>query len=85
MKAGRPKIPPLRLDPDAYDELRKQVLRRDSWRCQCCGAMSNLEVHHIQFRSHAGADNESNLLTLCSVCHSEMHRKNHLVVVDHTW
>jgi hypothetical protein len=28
---------------------------RDSWRCQSCGTMSNLEVHHKQFRSHSGA------------------------------
>ena len=27
---------------------------RDRWRCQSCGTMSNLEVHHLQFCSHAG-------------------------------
>jgi 5-methylcytosine-specific restriction endonuclease McrA len=39
----------LRLDPESYEALRQQVLRRDGWRCQSCGAMSNLEVHHKQF------------------------------------
>jgi len=40
----------LRLDPISYENLRQQVLRRDRWRCQTCGGMSNLEVHHKEFR-----------------------------------
>jgi hypothetical protein len=54
----------LRLDPISYERLRQQILRRDSWRCQSCGTMSNLEVHHKQFRSHSGGDSEENLITL---------------------
>jgi hypothetical protein len=42
----RPKAAPLRLDPLSYEHMRQQILRRDGWRCQSCGAMSNLEVHH---------------------------------------
>ena len=69
----RPKALPSRLDPLSYESLRQQILRRDGWRCQSCGAMSNLEVHHREFRSHAGADSEENLITLCTACHSRMH------------
>jgi 5-methylcytosine-specific restriction endonuclease McrA len=68
-----PKPERLRLDPVAYDQLRQQILRRDGWRCQLCGAMSNLEVHHKQFRSHSGEDSEENLITLCSTCHAGIH------------
>jgi ATP-dependent DNA helicase RecQ len=64
----------LRLDPVSYEKLRLQVLRRDGWRCQSCGAMANLEIHHQRFRSHAGADSERNLITLCSACHKSIHR-----------
>ena len=64
----------LRMDPLAYESLRQQILRRDGWRCQSCGTMSNLEVHHRQFRSHSGADVEENLITLCSDCHARVHR-----------
>jgi ATP-dependent DNA helicase RecQ len=64
---------PLRLDILSYDALRQQVLRRDGWRCQSCGRMSNLEVHHQQFRSHSGNDSEENLITLCTTCHSKTH------------
>jgi 5-methylcytosine-specific restriction endonuclease McrA len=63
----------MRLDLPSYEKLRWQILRRDSWRCQSCGAMSNLEVHHQQFRSHSGADSEKNLITLCATCHSSVH------------
>lgn len=59
----------LRLDTASYQSLRQKVLRRDGWRCQACGTMSNLEVHHKQFRSHSGHDSEENLITLCVCCH----------------
>ena len=42
----------------------------DSWRCQACGTMTNLELHHKEFRSHTGGDVEENLITLCSNGHT---------------
>ncbi len=68
MNGIRPKVARLRLDPFRYETLRQQILRRDGWRCQSCGAMSNLEVHHQLFRSHSGDDSEENLITLCANC-----------------
>ncbi len=69
-----PKFAAVRLDPVRYENLRQQVLRRDGWRCQSCGAMSNLEVHHQKFRSHCGDDSEENLITFCAICHARIHR-----------
>jgi len=69
----RPRVAPLRLDPLSYQSLRQQILRRDGWRCQSCGTMSNLEVHHREFRSHSGVDSEGNLITLCVDCHRRAH------------
>jgi 5-methylcytosine-specific restriction endonuclease McrA len=74
MSSASPKLLPLRLDPISYEHLRQQVLRRDGWRCQACGTMSNLEVHHKEFRSHSGNDSEENLITLCKICHDEAHQ-----------
>jgi hypothetical protein len=68
-----PKATSLRLDPLSYESLRQQILRRDSWRCQSCGTMSNLEVHHREFRSHSGVDSEENVITLCTACHARVH------------
>jgi len=64
---------PIQLKQQDYQKLREQVLRRDGWRCQLCGSMTNLEVHHKEFRSHRGADDECNLITLCCDCHSSTH------------
>ena len=58
----------LRLNADAYRQLHRQVLERDGWRCQGCGTMSNLEVHHKEFRSRFDQDSEENLITLCAAC-----------------
>ncbi len=69
----RPKASRLRLDRPSFQCLRQQVLRRDGWRCQSCGTMSNLEIHHREFRSHSGSDSEENLITLCTACHHTLH------------
>ncbi len=71
----RSKATPTRLDPLPYESLRQQILRRDGWRCQSCGTMSNLEVHHREFRSHSGSDTEGNLITLCAACHANVHHR----------
>ncbi|MGO9302200.1 MAG: HNH endonuclease [Candidatus Korobacteraceae bacterium] len=75
MKKIPSKNPRLRLDPDSYRKLHEQVLERDSWRCQVCGSMQNLQIHHLKFRSHSGNDEEPNLITLCVECHELVHRK----------
>lgn len=68
-----PKSRPLRLPRQAYDLLRRQVLERDGWRCQYCGKREHLEVHRLHFRSHAGEDDDANLITFCRCCHREGH------------
>jgi len=73
MNCARPKRPRLQLEATLYEQLRNQILCRDGWRCQACGAMSNLEVHHMEFRSHSGDDSEENLITLCAACHQGAH------------
>ena len=69
----RPQAARLRLDPLSYGALRQQILRRDGWRCQSCGTLSNLDVHHREFRSHSRSDSEENLITLCTACHAGVH------------
>jgi len=75
MNKIRYKSPRLRLDSPSYRELHRQVLERDSWRCQACGSMQHLQVHHLKLRSQSGGDVEQNLITLCPECHARMHRK----------
>jgi 5-methylcytosine-specific restriction endonuclease McrA len=74
VKKIRSKRPGLRLDPELYEHLRRQVLRRDGWKCQICGSRQNLQVHHKELRSQQGSDDELNLITLCADCHEGLHR-----------
>jgi 5-methylcytosine-specific restriction endonuclease McrA len=73
MKASAAKPRRIRLDADAYRRLHQEILERDGWRCQVCGSMAGVEVHHIQRRSQAGEDAEENLITLCPACHRRIH------------
>jgi 5-methylcytosine-specific restriction endonuclease McrA len=75
MKIIYPKSPRLRLDSQSYSDLHRKVLERDGWRCQVCGSMQRLQVHHLKFRSHSGNDEEQNLITLCAECHARIHQR----------
>ena len=76
MRASSAKRRRIRLDADAYRRLHEEILERDGWRCQACGSLRGLEVHHVQLRSQAGDDSEHNLITLCSACHRRVHSQS---------
>lgn len=82
MLAGRPL--PVGTDyqlGEMYDEynVRQYVLKRDNYTCQCCGAHSitkkpvKLHVHHLESRK-TGGNAPSNLITLCTTCHENLHK-----------
>jgi hypothetical protein len=41
--------------------------------CRACKNRNDLHCHHVVFRSHAGHDLSSNLLTVCTDCHKKIH------------
>jgi len=66
------------------DPVRCAVLRRDSYQCLHCGWHINewnkadpriLELHHKKHHAKGGDNTEENLITLCNICHDEVHRK----------
>jgi 5-methylcytosine-specific restriction endonuclease McrA len=63
MKKPLNQTPRVRLDSENYRRLYREVLARDGWRCQSCGSMRQLQVHHMKFRSRSGGDEELNLIT----------------------
>ncbi len=73
MTLTRRRRPRLRLDQESYQRLRERVFERDGWRCQHCGCLSELQVHHIRARSLLGNDAEENLIALCAQCHRQVH------------
>ncbi len=79
MNTYRTKCPRVRLDPKSYRQLCQHVLERDKWRCQQCGRLAELQVHHIKLRSQLGNDAECNLITLCARCHQEVHLRKKII------
>lgn len=67
------KVKRIKLRKQIYRRLMKRVLERDGWRCQRCGALENLQVHHKIRRSQQGDDALANLVTLCACCHTPEH------------
>ena len=58
-----------------WNNLRKQVFKRDSYKCVKCGFSKNLTVDHITPRHAGGLDELNNLRTLCVSCHEEVHNR----------
>jgi len=67
------KVKRIRLGKQIYRRLMKRVLERDGWRCQKCGSLENLQVHHKIKRSQQGDDALENLVSLRAHCHMEEH------------
>ncbi len=61
--------------------LRNSILFRDDYTCQLCNknlfkdANVSLQVHHIIFESKGGTNKPSNLITLCTKCHTQANHK----------
>ena len=52
---------------------RRDKYIADHASCAACGATRRLHVHHVSYR-RLGRELDSDLLTLCHVCHTEVHR-----------
>lgn len=57
-----------------FEQVRKQCLARDKYKCKMCGSKKSLQVHHIIRHSDSIAlRNElSNIISLCRVCHTKV-------------
>jgi hypothetical protein len=67
------------------DPVRVAVLERDHHACRNCGwsharktandPRTFLELHHIEHHADGGENTPGNLITLCNVCHDDVHRR----------
>lgn len=55
------------------NEIRKQVYRRDGYRCALCDSTKYIQIHHYIPRGKGGSNSLHNLITLCSDCHAQAH------------
>lgn len=59
-----------------YEEQKRRIRARDSYRCVCClrgFSHGELHVHHVIPLSRHGTNSDSNLVTLCHPCHNKQH------------
>jgi hypothetical protein len=72
-------------DRNISDAVRVTVLDRDNHKCTNCrwhfgkktpsDPRTSLELHHLQHHADRGDNSPENLITICNVCHDEVHRK----------
>lgn len=64
--------------PTNWEELRQQILARDSHRCQesAANCKGPLQIHHKRPLSQNGSNHPSNLITLCARHHAHKHPNN---------
>jgi hypothetical protein len=50
---------------------RDRIYARDGWRCMApgCSSRRNLQVHHVDYLSRSGSDEDDNLVCLCAFHH----------------
>jgi len=53
------------------EDLRARVLKRDGFHCAVCGSIRNIQIHHVFPKLRGGEDTFTNLVVLCSQCHSQ--------------
>lgn len=68
------------------DKVRIDVLDRDNHCCKMCKWSYSdvrphdrrhlLELHHIKHHAKGGENSAENLITLCNVCHDDVHRRD---------
>ena len=60
-----------------YYDVRYYVLDRDNYTCQVCKKSKDkiFNTHHIIYRSSGGSDRPSNLITVCTDCHTHENHK----------
>jgi 5-methylcytosine-specific restriction endonuclease McrA len=57
-----------------WKHIRAQVLERDNNQCKHCQATHSLHCHHLTYK-RLGDENLRDLITLCSSCHTKIHKK----------
>lgn len=54
-----------------WRELKESIKAERGAKCEICGSLNNLDLHHIIARKEKGKDVENNLQLLCRTCHAQ--------------
>jgi len=63
-----------KIDGKEYYMFALTVFEQANWRCQTCGKLAPLQVHHNKKRSQGGKHTLGNCIALCPKCHEKEHR-----------
>ncbi len=71
-------------DRHISDAVRRHAMQRDGYACRNCGWSHGLwnssdprflELHHKKHHADGGSNELENLVTLCNVCHDQLHKR----------
>lgn len=57
------------LKSDQWRQIRELLFKRRGRKCESCGSIENLEIHHLNYR-HLGKERPEDLKILCQPCHA---------------
>ena len=63
------------LESKHWHTVRQAALRRAGHKCQECGETRQLNVHHSIY-DRLGAEEDRDVIVLCSTCHNRFHGKD---------
>lgn len=58
----------------AHTQVQKAGRARDLNICQVCGSKERVEGHHIIDHQFSGSAVTDNIISLCHICHTAVHR-----------
>ena len=65
------------LEMSQWIKKREKIKARDEHRCQLCGSVNNLQVHHTKYNTEEltppWAYPDKTLITVCKCCHEKIH------------
>ena len=59
---------------DWWRSRKAQAIRDAGYKCEQCGSMNRLEVHHLNYQN-LGNEGDDDLVMLCRKCHEGWHKK----------
>lgn len=64
----------LYLQTDHWRHFREEALKFYQYKCQTCGKVKVLDVHHRNY-DHIGEETFNDVIVLCRTCHKKFHGK----------
>lgn len=70
-----------------WDIKRHHIFKRDNYKCQKCGSVQELVLHHKEYEPNKLPWDypDENFITLCNNCHSGGHNKKPSWRMPRTW